>query len=293
MKKIHREILGFNPIIQLDSNISKICRSDWFGNSIKPIDFNKIPDQYEEELFDRISNTRILNIYKDSSDSNEDLNGNSKGLDNFLKAPKKTYLDKFDSYKNRIERKIITPNEIESITEMEYDNNNNLIKQSYNRFGYTQHYVTYKYDVESNLIEIVFYRDISHGREIFEPETKSIFTYDKNDDYAFNRLYYKYQDNRFIERSKNYTIIRKIENEILEVETLMLHLRTGSKGRTLRKYDSKLNQIADYSFMGDKYHPHSVDYIFEYDDYGNWISRSRIRKDGPTTLKSKQMIEYL
>ena len=133
MKKIHRKILGFNPIIQLDSNISKICRSDWFGNSIKPIDFNKIPDQYEEELFDRISNTRILNIYKDSSDSNEDLNGNSKGLDNFLKAPKKTYLDKFDSYKNRIERKIITPNEIESITEMEYDNNNNLIKQSYNQ----------------------------------------------------------------------------------------------------------------------------------------------------------------
>ena len=293
MKKIHRKILGFNPIIHLDNNISKLCRSDWFGNSVKPIDLNKIPDQYEEELFDRISNTRILNIYKDSSDSNEDSNGNSKGLDIFLKSPKKTYLDKFDSNNNRIERKIETPSEIESITEIEYDKNNNLIKLSYNRLGYTQHYVTYKYNIESNLVEIVFYKDISHGKEEFEPETKSTFTYDKKDEYGFKRLDYKYQENSFIERSKTNTIIRKDEDDILEVETSMHHLRTGSKGRTLRKYDSKLNQIANYSFIENEYHPHSVDYVFEYDEYGNWVTRNRIRKDGPITLKSKQTIEYL
>lgn len=293
MKKIHRQILGFHPILSLDNNIESIIRKDWFGNANNPIDLESIPDQYEEEIFNRNERTRIINIYKDSSDFNEDENGKLKEIERFLIKPKKIYLEKYDLQNNRIKRQVRTNDEVEGTTQFEYDSKNNLIKNSYVRLGYTQHYHQYKYDSDSNLIEIITYKDASHGKEIFEPETKSVFTYDFDDDFSFNRLDFKYKDNDFHERSKTTTFVKQLENKAFEVETLMKHLRTGSKGRTLRIFDRNLSQISNYSFIDENYHPHSVNYEFEYDKFQNWIMRRRIRMDKTITLKSKQQIKYL
>lgn len=292
MNKIHRKILGFHPIIKFDNSIRRIRKMDWYGNANDLIDFNSLPDHYEEEIFDWNSKTRTINIYKDTSDTNKDEKGNNRELGSFLHKPKKCYIDKFDINNNRIERKVINSGQIESVTLFDYDKNNNLIKNSYSRLGYIQHYHIYNYDSQSNLIEIIFYKDLNYGSGEYKPETKSIFSYIENDKLSFNRLDFKYQENEFVERSSNKSAVNVLKGNAFEVETTMLHLRTGSKGRTIRKFDENLNQVANYSFIDDKYHPHSVNYMFEYDEFENWILKSRVRMDNTITLKSKQDIEY-
>lgn len=291
MKKIHQKTIGLPPIIDFDKAIVKIEKYDWYGNAAKPINQNEIPGQIETIEHNESSQTITVNIFKDTSDNNVDENGIAKEINAFFVSPKKIYLNRFNHEFKRIKTEITTKGEHESTNRYHYDEDGNMRLNEYKRLGYIQHKNEYQFDQENNLIQIINYKDVSHGNEVFEPESKSIFEY-KPGELSFKRTDYKYKESKFIERGLSEYIIELDSNGAFTVDTNMLHIRTGNQTKTKRKYDLHLNQIANYAYQGEAFHPHSINYHYEYDSKNNWIKRIRERTDGTITLLTKRIIKY-
>lgn len=290
MKKIEKHIIGFELDPILFRSRTKIERKDWYCNAVEHLNKQRIPDHFDITINDPIKKEIITSIYKDTSDSNVDNEGNLKLFIDIPKLPKYQKIHKFSDSGLLIKMIRVNNNEVDNFTNFTYDSKGNLTLLEYNRLGYVQYKMEYEHDSFGNLIKLIHSEDDSHGNEQFVVKSESIYSYQfenkiiKNDNYKF------INDER-IHRS---ITMYEYENlaEITKVKLTMKDLRTQSESTLWKSYDKFSNPIENFSYQNEKLHPHSMKYKYEFDNQNNWIRRERRTMTNVLTLLTERKIEY-
>lgn len=290
MKKIEKHIIGFELDPILFRSKTKIERRDWYCNAVEPLNKERIPDHFEITINDPIKKEIITSIYKDTSDLNIDNEGNLKLFKDMPKLPKYQKIHKFSDSGLLIKMIRINNNEEDNFTNFTYDSKGNLSLLEYNRLGYVQYKMEYEHDSFGNLTKLVHSEDDSHGNEQFVVKSESIYSYQLEDKIIRNDNY-KFKDGAKIHRSITMYEYEKI-GEITKVKHSMKDLRTQSEYILWKSYDKFSNPIENYSYQNEKNHPHSMKYVYEYDNQNIWIRRERRTMDDVLTLLTERKIEY-
>jgi len=160
----------------------------------------------------------------------------------------------------------------------------------YNRLGYVQYKMEYEHDSIGNITKLIHSEDDSHGKEIFVVKSESNFTYQFEEN-VIKRDNYKFVDGKRIHRA--ITLYEfNTKDEITEVKMMSKHIRTQSESVLWKKFDKFSNPIENYSYLNEAIHPHSMKYIYIYDNQNNWVSRERKSMNDVLTLLTERKIEY-
>lgn len=290
MKKIEKNIIGFQLDPILFRTRTKIERKDWYCNAVKPLNKEIIPDHYDITVNDPNKKEIITSIYKDTSDSNVDNEGNLKLFKDMPKTPKYQKILKFSNIGLLIKMIRVNNGKEDNFTNYTYDSKGNLTLLEYNRLGYVQYKMEYENDSIGNLTKLIYSEDDSHGNEEFVVKSVSVYSYQLENNVIRNDNY-KFKDGERIHRS---ITMYEFENKggITKVKHSIKDLRTKSESILWKSYDKFSNPIKNYSYQNENIHPHSTKYKYEYDNHNNWIRRERSTMEDILTLLTERKIEY-
>lgn len=290
MKKIEKHIIGFQPESKLLPSTTKIERKDWYCNGIKPLNKDRIPDHYDIVFHDTNKNEIITSIYKDTSDSNTYDDGTIKLMADMPKSAKYQQIEQFNKNGLLIKKTKFNKSKEDNFTKYSYDSNGNLILLEYNRLGYVQYKMEYKHDSFGNITKLIHSEDESHGNQQFVVKSESYFEYNLEDN-AVKRDSFKLKENERIHRESTLYEFN-IEEEITAVKMTTKYVKTNSESIIWKKYDKFSNPLENYSYQNETIHPHSMKYIYTYDNQNNWVKRERKNMNDILTLLTERIIEY-
>ncbi len=290
MKKIEKHIIGFQTESKLLPSTAKIERMGWYCNAINPLNRDRIPDHYDITFHDPNKNEIITSIYKDTSDSNTFDDGTIKRMADIPKSPKYQQIEQFNKNGLLIKKTKFNNSKEDNFTQYSYDSNGNLILLEYNRLGYVQYKMEYEHDSFGNITKLIHSEDESHGNQQFVVISESYFEY-KFEDNAVKRDNFKLKDSERIHRESTLYEFN-IEGEITAVKMTSKYVKTNNESIIWKKYDKFSNPIENYSYQNETIHPHSMKYIYTYDNRNNWVKRERKNMNDLLTLLTERRIEY-